>query len=149
MAVIETDYALDMGAFDFYQVTSHADATDFYDNGNLTFNGVTYSDVLAIQWHDGNDYLSVLGGNNFTQDSSGAITGGTATGYLLEDLDQRRLGAVLEPSGHIGVCGVALSSLSNAQHQRRYGDRRSGDGRSRRRWRKRVCRCAEGLFRQR
>jgi Ca2+-binding RTX toxin-like protein len=83
MAKITANTALNMTTLNLNGLMS-AEFADFYDNANQLFNGVTYQDVLELSDSIGVDrYASwIFGGTNLTIDGSGAVTGGTVTGYL-------------------------------------------------------------------
>jgi Ca2+-binding RTX toxin-like protein len=83
MALVTANIGLNMGAVNFYQVTSHATGSTFSDNVNATLNGRVYSDLARIDWVDGATYQSVFAGSGVTVSPSGAVTGGTVTGYFL------------------------------------------------------------------
>jgi Ca2+-binding RTX toxin-like protein len=63
---------LDLGAYDAY----------FYDDTNIEFNSINYTDVYEIYWTYGDSiYVSAFAGPSLNV-SSGIVTGGTVTGYL-------------------------------------------------------------------
>jgi Ca2+-binding RTX toxin-like protein len=82
MAIVTTNVAFDMGALNFFEVTSHATGSGFSDNISATLNGRVYSDLATISWLDGAAYQSIFGGVGVTVSPSGAVTGGTVTGYF-------------------------------------------------------------------
>lgn len=53
-----------------------------YKNVNAVIDGVTYKDIYEAKYFSGSYGASVFAGSKFTQNSSGAITGGTVAGYF-------------------------------------------------------------------
>lgn len=57
---------------------------DFYSDVNQVYNGITYQDIVEFSDYIGNNQYDaeLFGGTNITINASGAVTGGTVTGYL-------------------------------------------------------------------
>lgn len=83
MAFIDAYYGINFRGIDLNQLVRFGYDGAFLDNENISYNGVTYQDVLEVDWYDGfNDYASLFGGRNIDVNGRGDIVGGTVTGYL-------------------------------------------------------------------
>jgi hypothetical protein len=84
MAKISSNVGLDMTKLYFYEVTAGAYNSSYSNNAYVSYNNITYEDVVEVDWVAGsNIYASLFGGYSITLSSAGAINGGTGTGYLL------------------------------------------------------------------
>lgn len=83
MATIKANTSLNFNEINLHGLQS-ADYFDFYDNQNLSFNNVTYQDVVDVSDDlGGGQYLSWLfGGTNITVTPGNSVTGGTITGFV-------------------------------------------------------------------
>ncbi|KUP92348.1 calcium-binding protein [Tritonibacter horizontis] len=54
----------------------------FSNDAHYTFGGVTYEDVLEIEYYYGGYYSTIFGGSGISVSSDGIPTGGTVTGFL-------------------------------------------------------------------
>ena len=83
MANIFANYAFDQDNLDLSRLYYNAWDWNFYDNTNVTYNGVRYSDIYHVDWQLGSNYrASIFAGYGLTVDSLDFITGGVANAYL-------------------------------------------------------------------
>lgn len=79
-------FGLDFSDLNFNRVYAGAYAANIHPNVFQTFRGVTYEDVIEVDWqYSGDSYSSIFGGSGLTATFPNGIltvTGGTVTGYL-------------------------------------------------------------------
>src|SRR5262249_28849517 len=79
---VQAAQALDMSAFNFFEITSNATAVHFFDDINLKFKGEVYSDIGEVLWTFGGQNLkSTFGGVDAVVDSSGIPVSGTTQAF--------------------------------------------------------------------
>ncbi len=104
MANVYANVALDMYDLNLNDLIADQFSADFYDNVNQTYHGRTYQDVLRVGFYGDIATYAFFGGIGITLNpSTGAVTGGTVTGYLQQSYG----GADLW-----GVEGFSYSALS-------------------------------------
>lgn len=82
MTTITTTRQFDYNAFNLNAILVGATNAVFQDNQNVTFNGITYSDLYLVQWSDGvEDLGSAFLGSGFAVNSSNILTSGNVTGF--------------------------------------------------------------------
>ncbi len=79
-------------------------------NINKTFMGATYTDAFEADFYSNYYGASVFAGSGFVQNSSGALTGGTVTGYFEAYWD----GSTYIPFFALQEISLSLKSLYNA-----------------------------------
>ncbi|MCE6949940.1 M10 family metallopeptidase C-terminal domain-containing protein [Cereibacter sphaeroides] len=81
MAQVFANYSLDMDILDVSRINRYATWSQFHNDIYESFNGITYRDIFEVDW--GDSMVSLFAGPSISHSSStGAITGGTVTGYL-------------------------------------------------------------------
>ena len=83
MANLFTNYAFNQDNLDLSRFYYNSSAFQLYDNWNISYNGVQYSDVYGIVWSlNGGQYTSAFAGYDLTANSNEVITGGVAQAYV-------------------------------------------------------------------
>ena len=79
MANLFANYAFNQDNLDLSRFYYNSSAFQLYDNWNISYNGVQYSDVYGIEWSlNGGQYTSAFAGYDLTANSNEVITGGVA-----------------------------------------------------------------------
>lgn len=83
MTKLTANFSFNQDDLDLNRLVRFGDDSFFFDNANITFNGVNYSDVVEVLWSDAfNFYASDFGGSGISVNSRGDVTGGSVTGYV-------------------------------------------------------------------
>ena len=113
MSNVFSNYAFNQNDIDLSRLYYNAYDFNLYDNYNITYNGVPYSDIYDVNWLlNGNYRASLFTGYNLTADSNKVITGGVAEAYLELFWTGSRY---LESWGVQGIAASAMSIYSSAK----------------------------------
>jgi Ca2+-binding RTX toxin-like protein len=112
MARITANFAVDLARIDLNGLLVDASSVTLLDNVNFkSAQGYTYQDILRLAVDDTPPYQADFGGSNITYSAAtGAVTGGTVTGFLANAFD----GSKYVPWYAVEGFSVSAVSIYNA-----------------------------------
>lgn len=112
MALIKSDFEFIQSELNLNNVYANTYNSSFNKNVNENFMGKAYKDAFEADYETNFFGAAIFAGSGFTQDSAGALTGGTVTGYFEAYWDGDSETYVLFLS--IQNLSLSLKSLYNA-----------------------------------